>query len=110
MLFPQVVLFPYTCCLHTLNLLDIRSLSNSYWQSPKLRKYHFHTLLNLKIRQIFAGLLNKPEDSILVRIDRSYEKTLTEDTVKNKIALLKKFIEDLYSGFEGTSRRILYGS
>lgn len=66
--------------------------------------------LRLKIKQIFAGLLNKPEDSILVRIDRFYEKALTEDRVENKIALLKKFIKDLYSAIKGRSRRILYGT
>ena len=66
--------------------------------------------LNLKIKQIVAGLLTKPRDSILVRIDRSYKEALTEGRVENKISLLKKFIKDLYSGIKGRSRRILYGS
>jgi len=66
--------------------------------------------LNLKIKQIFAGLLAKPKDSILIRIDRFYEKALTEDRLENKIVLLKKFIKDLYLGIKGSSRRILYGT
>jgi hypothetical protein len=66
--------------------------------------------LSIKIKQIFAGILNKPEDSILVRIDRLYEKKLTEDRMKKTITLLKQFIKALYSGLTDNSRRILYGS
>jgi len=116
----EVIKFPpFHVMLDNGNALPVALLSWEYrLKSQKALCAYWYVIngessistLSLKIKQIFAGLLNKPKDSILVRIDRFYEKALTEDRLENKIVLLKKFIKDLYSGIEGKSRRILYGS
>jgi len=65
--------------------------------------------LRLKIKQIFAGLFNRPEDSVLVRIDAFYDKALNKTQKEKKVVILKTFIADLYSKLSSHSRRILYG-
>jgi hypothetical protein len=116
----KVVKFPsFHVALNNGNTLPVALLSWEYrLKSQKALCAYWYVVngepsistLSLKIKQIFAGLFNKPKDSVLVRIDRFYEKALTEDRLEKKIVLLKKFIKDLYSGMKGNTRSILYGS
>ena len=66
--------------------------------------------LRLKIKQIFAGILNRPEDTVLVRIDRFYKQTLSNAEKEKALVLLKGFIEALYFKMLPHSRGILYGT
>lgn len=63
----------------------------------------------LKIKQVFAGLLNRPEDTVLVRIDFFYKQALTKAQKEKTVVILKEFIRDLYSELTDQSRGVLYG-
>jgi EpsI family protein len=65
--------------------------------------------LQLKVKQALAGLLHKPEDSVLVRIDAIYEEGMTETGKADKRHELKKFAQGLYNELKDQPRRILYG-
>ena len=66
--------------------------------------------LKLKIKQLIAGLLNRPEDTVLVRIDSYYKQSLSSAKKEKTLIFLKEFIEALYSKILPQSRRFLYGS
>ena len=66
--------------------------------------------LRLKIKQIFAGLLNRPEDTILVRIDSFYKHALTNSEKEKLLVVLKGFIDALNIEILPQSRRVLYGN
>jgi len=64
----------------------------------------------LKIKQIFAGLLTKPEDTVLVRIDVFFKQALTKDKKEETVVILKAFIKGLYSELIDQSKGVLYGN
>jgi hypothetical protein len=67
-------------------------------------------ITKLKIKQFFADLLSKPEDTVLVRIDRSYKQTLTRAEKEKNVLILKAFVKGLYSELSDQSREVLYGN
>lgn len=67
------------------------------------------SVTKLKIKQVFAGLLNRPEDTVLVRFDYFYEQALTRAQKEKTVVILKEFIRGLHSELTDQSRGVLYG-
>jgi len=70
----------------------------------------FSSTWSLKLKQAFAGLFNRPEQSVMVRIDAFYQEGLTEAGKAEKRRELKLFATALYNELEQRPRRLLYGS